>query len=680
MDAVSSSDRPGAAALLREALIDDPPKYVGGYEILEEIAQGGMGIVYKARSLHGGPTVALKMIRPGVFWEEGAVRLFKREVQATTAAQHPHIVPINHVDEHEGQLYYTMPLCRGSLASVCEERTPKRIGLLIQQVARGVQRAHELGFLHLDLKPANVLIDDEGKPRVADFGLARLAAAGSGSPTEPRNPGSTLTRAPLWGGGSRTTAGGGTPPYSAPEQESGEEPVTTASDIYSVGAILFELLTLRTPDALTLATEPSRGQVSFLHPLRRDLLAIACKCMASKAELRYRSAAELAEDIGLALRYEAPVAGSSGVRQRLLRLSFRRPALAILSVLAPAMVAGCILTVRDWTQEQVKNVLLANGLAAKFAAGWILTELTDRMGEVERIATDPRVVALSVGPLTHNAEALRAYQRRGFGLVAVYNRDGVVTALWPEGPANVVGLDYAWRDYFRGACREGKGQVPGAYLSRAFQSENDGDYNLSISTPIVQNGECVGLVLASILTDVSLGPVRLVGQDNPRHKGVLVGPQDRRRGDPDGAFPRDYLILIHDALRPAQGVSLWGDVELAKLRERFGGPRPRGQQLALPDVAPLTTERYLDPLDTEHRWLAAFYPVGGTGLVVGVQTRYDLIDRLGDVALVTLGWVLAAVGAGAALRLLVRNAQATASPESEALDRKESPRRGAPGV
>ena len=639
--------------------------HVGGYEILEEIGQGGMGVVYGARCLLSGNTVALKMIHPAMFREEGALRLFQREVQATAAAKHPHIVPILHVGEHEGQLYYTMPLYKGSLADLPEaERTPERIAEVIEQVARGVQHAHKLRFLHLDLKPANVLIDEENNPRVADFGLARLIVAGSCSPDEIVLAG-WGGGASIWGG-SRTIIGGGTPPYSAPEQESRNGPITEASDIYAIGAILFELLTRTPPDARALEREARRAQRSFPDPLKRDLLSIARKCMQGQAEQRYGSAAELADDIARARRYETPRIRSQTTLERLLRLYLRRPAFAIgiatLSVLAPAMVAGGLWTVSRWMQEQVDNVLLANGLAAKFAAGWILTELTDRMAEVEGIATDPRIVALAAGAPVHDAQVLRTYQERGFGLVAVYDRKGVITALWPEGPANILGLDYAWRDYFQGACREGKGQVPGAYVARAFQSENDGDYNLSISAPILRNGECVGLVLASILTDASLGPVRLVGQGNPRHKGVLVGPQDRRRGDPAGAFPRDYLLLIHDALQPAQGVSLSGEDARMGLEERFGAPLARGAQLELPDVDPLTTSSYLDPLDATHRWLVAFYPVGGTGLVVGVQTRYDLADRLGDAALLTLSWVVAAVLAGAALLLfLLRKTQPTAS-------------------
>ena len=666
MDSLTPAGLWDAADLLREALPDEMPTHVGGYEIVREIAQGGMGVVYEARHALGH-TVALKMVRPVVFWE-GALELFRREVQVTAVAQHPHIVQIWFVGEHDDQLYYTMPIYRGSLASLrCEVDTPERIAEVIEQMARGVQHAHQRGVLHLDLKPANVLIDELGNSRVADFGLARFVA---GTPPELRDTGSPLASM-LPRSGSRSVLGG-TPPYSPPEQDSGEGPITTASDVYSIGAVLFELLTGSLPDPLALENGASPPQRSLLRPLRRELLLIARKCMQTDPEQRYRSAAALADDIGRARRHEPTEAGSQGAWDRLLGWCRRHPRLAlwaaILSIVVPVMVAGGLRIMTDWAQEQIDNVLLANGLAARFAAGSIQRELGEKMAEVERIAADPRIAALAAGAPIHDAQVLQPYQERGFGLVGVYDRAGVITALWPEGPANVLGRDYAWRDYFRGACRPGQRQLPGAYVARAFQSENDGDYNLSISAPILENGECVGLVLASILTDSSVGSMHLNDQNNPRHKGVLIGPEDRRRADPVGTFPRDYLVLVHDALQPAQGVSLSGNPALVALEERFGATRPRGRQLDLPEVAPLTTESYRDPLDAEHRWLAAFYPVGGTGLVVGVQTRDDLADRLGDhvIPILTLlgvagaATLLSALGQG----VLRASAAKPAAPES----------------
>jgi eukaryotic-like serine/threonine-protein kinase len=642
---MTSLGQADAAELLREALMedrpDDEPKYIDGYEILEEIAQGGMGVVYKARCLRSGLLVALKMIRPALFLDDDALQLFRHEIQATVAVQHTHVVPVMYVGEHEGQLYYTMMLCKGSLASGGTDlRTPDRVASVIEQVARGVECAHRLGFLHLDLKPANVLIDKNDIPRVADFGLARFVSAEAISPERPQD--SALVPSPFvsWSG-SRSIVGVGTPPYTSPEQASRKGPLTSASDVYSIGAILFELLTGQPPSATSVALHGAWPSIA--RPLERDLLAIARKCMEPDPKNRYRSAAELADDVGRARRHEPTHARPLRARDRWLNLFLRRPKLAaslfFLVCLLPVTAAAGVWIVTSWTRDQVDNVLLANGLAAKFAAGWVLTELTEKMADVERIATDPRIAALAAGPPIHDARVLQAYQESGFGIVAVYDRSGIITALWPEGPGNILGFDYAWRDYFRGACEAGKGRGPGAYVARAFQSENDGDYNLSISTPILESGECVGLVLASILTDSSLGPVRLVGRDNPRHKGVLIGPQDRRRRDPVGVLPRDYLLLLHDALQPAQGASLSGQTALVALEERFGAPRPRGQQLELPDVAPLAVEAYRDPLDAEHRWLAAFYPVGGTGLVVGVQTQDDLTDRIRTAAF----WIFAVV-------------------------------------
>jgi serine/threonine-protein kinase len=631
---------------------------VGDFEILHEIAQGGMGIVYKARCVHTRRVVALKMIRPGIFLDDDALRRFKREVRATAAAEHDdYIVPLRHTGEHEGQPYYTMKLFSYSLAGRAHAfRTPARAAELIERVARAVQHAHDCGFLHLDLKPANVLIQDDDTPRIADFGLARLADSQAQAASEPLAPGiAPVPRLPGSSSARSLLGWGGTPPYSAPEQLSRKGTPTTACDVYGVGAILHELLTERSPDTAFAAEQmPEPRWPRADRVLGRDLLAIARVCLNPDAGQRYRSAADLADDVGRAIRREPTLARPLSSRERLLRAVWRRRlvsvAIASLAVAMSYLLVTGVRIVTRWSEEQTQSVLLANGLAAKFAAGWTLNQLHETMARVERIAADPEIVALASGREHPNALLLRGYQQQGFGLVAVYDQHGIIKALWPEGPARILGRDYAWRDYFRGACRAGAKEVPGAYVARAFQSENDGDYNLSISAPILAHGRCVGLVLASVLTDSALGPVRLVGQDNPYQKGVLVGPQDRRRDDPAGVFPRDYLLLIHASLRPGVGVSLAGTPALAALEQRFGPPRPRGQQLELPEVEPLKTDCYRDPLEPEQCWLAAFYPVGGTGLVVGVQTRYDLVDRLIAFATSALLWlVLPAIALGGAI-------------------------------
>src|SRR6188474_2668857 len=296
------------------------PRQFGDYELLEEIARGGMGVVYRARQISLDRIVAVKMLLFGQFSSDQFVRRFKAEAEAAAALQHPNIVAIHEIGEHDGQHYFSMNYIEGrDLAEIVRERPmPSReAATLLRVLAQAVHYAHQRGVLHRDLKPSNVLIDDSGQPRLTDFGLAkRFESDASLSVT-----GQIL----------------GSPNYMPPEQAAPDRgPVSPASDVYSLGAILYHLVTGRAPfvaDSLEstvlalLQTEPIAPRL-LNNDVPRDIETICLKCLEKNPQRRYTSAEALAEDLDRYLRGEHIRARPIGAFEKFGRWCRRKPALA----------------------------------------------------------------------------------------------------------------------------------------------------------------------------------------------------------------------------------------------------------------------------------------------------------------------------------------------------------------
>ncbi|MFO0890039.1 MAG: serine/threonine-protein kinase [Isosphaeraceae bacterium] len=312
-------------------------RYIGDYQIVREIARGGMGIVYRAHQLSLDRAVALKMILAGAFASEADRRRFHTEAEAVAQLDHPNIVAVHEVGDYQGHDYFSMQLIEGEGLDRHLDRflaDPRGVAELLAAVARAVHHAHQRGVLHRDLKPSNILLDAQGRPHVTDFGLAkRLGAADH------------LTR---------TGDVMGSPPYMSPEQAAGHTAsVTTATDVYGLGAVLYAMLTGRAPfGGETLATTLDAVQHRAPEPpsrtnprVPRDLETICLTCLAKDPARRYASAAAVADDLGRWLRGE-PIAARPVGRLERAKLWIRRnrtistlAALVLLSLLVGTAVS-----------------------------------------------------------------------------------------------------------------------------------------------------------------------------------------------------------------------------------------------------------------------------------------------------------------------------------------------------
>ena len=317
-----------------DAFVIDGGMLPAGYELIESLGQGGMGRVYKVRHVQLNRVVALKELLPGSQSPKAKGR-FKAEAEAIALLQHPNVIEVFDFGEHEGRPYLALEFCGGGTLAekIKRERpSPKEAARIVEILAGAIQAAHQVRVIHRDLKPANVLLTETGELKVTDFGLAKRQDVGM------------------------NTASGdilGTPAYMAPEQAGSNDRVSAATDVYGLGAILFELLTGRPPfegesqyDIITKAV----GEVP-VSPRRlnaqvpRDLETICLKCLEKVPARRYQSAEALAEELER-YREDRPIlARPLGPMGRAWRWGKRYPAVAGLgTAVAVVLLAGVIVS------------------------------------------------------------------------------------------------------------------------------------------------------------------------------------------------------------------------------------------------------------------------------------------------------------------------------------------------
>jgi WD40 repeat protein/predicted Ser/Thr protein kinase len=395
--AAAGADTPASGA---------PLPHLGDYELLDEIARGGMGVVYRARQLSLNRIVAVKLLLAGEFADETFIQRFRREAEAAASLNHPNIVSIHEVGEEEGRAYFSMEMIEGRTLGEVARESPlpaRRAAQLVKTIAEAVHFAHERGLLHRDLKPSNVMVDAQGVPHITDFGLAKRLAA----PNEEL----TLTGQVL-----------GSPNYMPPEQADPKiGQATVASDVYSLGAIFYHLLTGRAPfmaetlpQTLRLVAETEPVSPRLLNPdVPRDLETICCKCLEKEPQRRYASASELGEELGRYLSDEPICARPIGLPGRWIRWCRRKPALAFSTTAAVLLlfviaIGSPMALIRIDNERQV-----AEAASKKQSALRVRAESAERQTQQQLFAAllEQARATVRAGELGHRVRALDALRR-----------------------------------------------------------------------------------------------------------------------------------------------------------------------------------------------------------------------------------------------------------------------------
>jgi eukaryotic-like serine/threonine-protein kinase len=646
-----SLDRPGSGDQL------------GGYELIELLGGGGQGEVWKARHLKSNDLVAVKVLHPWAEQDEASIGRFTEEAKTIAALRHPNIIRIKYFDHDRSRWFFSMDLMEGGTVArrFQNETAPPRLAAeLMERVARAIHHAHTRnpGVLHLDLKPANILLDAGGEPRVTDFGLAmRLETlskvAGKNATIDPdQAPSQSEASVTLTGLGAV-----GTFPFMSPEMASGRwQDISTGSDVYGLGAILYAMLTGKPPckgknDAETLRLV-IEGKIIAPRELNgavdRELEAVCLKCLRSDPSRRYGSADALANDLRRWQRGEPTLAGKPSVGKHVLFWLFRHPFLSAAALLAIGVLA---LMTGSFGEVQSSNRRDAARLAREIDDKLrMISRAVARSARDENLLNSLRRNGESSERLRSELDAFLLKTTKDYNfwfdltdsnpLFNVYLLDpaGVLLADTIPSGLNFLGENFSRRDYFHRLFQGPLAAEPGAVnISRVYHSIKDGHYKIAIAARVWDGHRCLAVLVANI----TIG-WRLVDLDmrDELAGAALISPVDWTYSEWEHDPPDRYAIVLSRVYAESETSSepIW----------RSGKQLPRMSRFEQDSDLPEDVEYLREGAMTN------YHRVGKTPLIVVLRHPYPWPLRM-----VITWWMLpAALGSVAVLLLWNRSRRA----------------------
>jgi hypothetical protein len=615
---------------------------IGDYVLGERIGGGGMGEVFLGTHVETRVAVAIKFARPELLAAEDGIAIFRNEINTVSRLSHPNIARVFSSACHGVQPYFVMELLEGGTLEDPKNRdryaSPETAAELVSILASAVQCAHSHGVLHCDIKPANIVFDLDGNPKITDFGLGRhLDEAGLlDAPALPL----------------------GTDGWRSPEQTDRKKG-SAGSDVFQLGLILEWLLTGRCAEPVSASSPPP---ARWAPTLECAIELISRKARRYETDERYKTAAELADDLNRA-RLNLPVRDElARPSRRLLRWAQRQKLFAALLVSAACLLAGLpfmldalLGDVRQWISEQ-------NQFVAKAQAVAVRNQLQVDAATIEKMALDPEIPPLMTWRDLGRSPSALARHRGRFDNVFLFSADGDFQARSPL-PERFKGtVNYLFRDYHR-CARELGGRllatsgrlssVP-VCVSRVFRSTTDAQLKFSLAAPLIHDGKLVGVATGSIQARDRFGGLEMRCGPGQCMTG-LIGPRDR---DDDGSSPPNTLVVFaHPSLKkpwvnPADPKDERrldrGTVERIcdKLRCAADLENPFGD----PEHGPIVLDALEEPV-THQRSVVALAPVGRTGLIVMVATPDAALEEI-ELGLRWRAWMFVWIPLLAGLSLL----------------------------